>query len=130
MELFYNRLNYNNLLNILRTNQLARESLVYMVDFKRHKDLEVEPHSSSIEIYNEGISVFIYLFHGCVHEVYYQLELKSSNNHIISLSNFDAKSKVYKKVKYVSLDSWLNIMIEFSENSFCQDLKILKKIDL
>lgn len=57
MELHYDRLNYCYLANILEGNKLARESLVYLVDFKRHKDLEVKFKKYSIEIFSDHVSV-------------------------------------------------------------------------
>lgn len=128
MELFYDRLNYNNLLDILKRNKLAREALVYMVDFKRYKDLEVKPKRNSIEIYNKDVSVVIHLFFGCVHDEYIE-DKQQLNCYIISFSLYIAELLSCNQVKYLNINTWINIMIEFSEDSFCQDLKTIKNIN-
>ncbi|UAM98136.1 hypothetical protein K8354_17955 [Polaribacter litorisediminis] len=132
MELFYDRLHYNNLLDILKRNKLARESLVYMVDFKRHKDLEIKPKRYSIEIYNKDVSVVIYLFNGCVYDEYIEVK-QQLNCYIIDFSLYisglhNTEFGDYNRVKYININAWINLMIEFSEDSFCQDLKKLKKL--
>ncbi|UAM98134.1 hypothetical protein K8354_17945 [Polaribacter litorisediminis] len=133
MELLYDRLDYCFLADILKRNKLAREALVYLVDFKRHKNLEIKFKKHSIEIFNDDVSVSIFMFLGFENSEY--LEIKKKPNFYIVCFNFYSlkvnKNKNFvQNLKWLDKNTWFYALLEFSDDRICQDLRGIKNLNL
>lgn len=132
MELFYQKMNLNQLLKTLKENKKVRESLIYMITFKKIKKLKVLPKKHSIEIFNDEISVSILLYVGFELEEYNELKLKT-NYHIVSFNRYNKLiefKEFESEIKYINLYSWFYTILSFSKNKFCTDLKIIRDFNL
>ena len=59
MRLFYERLEHNELLWTLESNQTICKSLAYMVTFRDYQNLKVTAKQHSIEVFNDELILSI-----------------------------------------------------------------------
>ena len=105
MEFIYNRLEHCTLLDVLKNKEI-NQSLAYMVDFKKHKNLLVIPNTYSIEVSNDKITIIVILLIGFELVEYYKLK-ERTNVHIVSFNEACQTVFEFKKFK---------VMIDFAHN--------------
>ena len=102
MEIYYNHYRNNYLFDSLKNEEIA-ESLAYMVDFKKHKNLKITAKDFHIEIANADITIAVLVYVGFEGKEYEELQTKP-NFHVVS---FDQGTETYIefeniKVRYIN----------------------------
>lgn len=133
MELLYENLDYCILADLLKRNKLAREALIYLLDFKRRKKLEIKFKKHSIEIFNDDVSVSILMSFGFENSEY--LEIKQKNNFYIVCFNIKTleanKDKDFvQDLKWLDLNALFYHLLEFSNAKISHDLKTLLELKI
>lgn len=129
-QFYFPHLPNNLLLDILQEPEFA-ESLVNLIDNKRHSNLKVIPKPYSIEISNEEISISIVIYSGF--ELNEWLTLKNQpNSQLICLNSIITEMVEFKdlNIKYIDKLSWLFNTINNSENELVKRIKQLKNLPL
>ena len=133
MKLHYEKLDNSILQVLLEKNKLARKALVYLVDFKRHRNLQIKFKTHSIEIFNDVVSVSILLSIEFEESEYLEIKQKS-NFHIICFNiqtlEVCKDREFIKNLKWVDTYAWFNNLLEFAETRICCDLKTIKGLNL
>jgi hypothetical protein len=130
MELIYNHLHNNGLLNVLK-NEEINQSLAYMLDFKEHLDLKVTPKPFSIEIANNEITIAVLLYVGFEGAEYGELKTKP-NVHIVSFNKVSQTMCEFEalKIKHIDYLSLFFMSLSRSKNSKLLDYQALKNLGL
>jgi hypothetical protein len=129
-QFYFPHLPNNLLLDILQEPEFA-ESLVNLLDNKRHSNLKVTPKPHSIEISNEEINISIVIYSGF--ELNEWLTLKNQPNlHLICMSSIITEMVEFKdmNIKYIDKLTWLFNLINKSENELIKKIKRLKDLPI
>ncbi|HRG18886.1 MAG TPA: hypothetical protein PLP39_07325 [Flavobacterium lutivivi] len=131
MELIYENLENNILLETLKNNQTICKSLAYMLTFDIYEKLQVQPMKNSITIFNEKITISIILYVGYENEDL--VEFKNIKKlHIVSFSKVTKEmhefEKISNKIKFIEPKALFFTTLSLSNNDFCNDLKTLLNI--
>lgn len=131
MELFYERLEHDELLWALENNQTICKSLAYMVTFKEYQNLKVTPKQHSIEIFNDELVLSIILYVGFEQNEYIENKNKA-NFQIVSFNKVTNEmhefAELKNEIKFIEPKALFYTTLSFSENDFCNDLKIILDI--
>lgn len=131
MELFYERLEHDELLWALENNQTICRSLAYMVTFKEYQNLKVTPKQHSIEIFNDELVLSIILYVGFEQNEYIENKNKA-NFQIVSFNKVTNEmhefAELKNEIKFIEPKALFYTTLSFSENDFCNDLKIILDI--
>lgn len=132
MELFYERLEHNELLCALENNKTICKSLAYMATFRECENLKVSPKQHSIEIYAEELILSIILYAGYENNEYIE-NTNKPNVHIISFSRFTSSMQEFEKfrneIKFIEPKALFYTSLSFTNNNFCNDLKTILEIN-
>ncbi len=125
-DLPYSDLRHNSLLSLLKDNEI-NEALAFMLTNTKHTGLNVLPHTHSIEIYNEAITISVVFYVGYESAEY--LELKSRNNlHVVSFNNRTPTLWEFAQIniKYIDNLALLFTVLNQTENEFGKQMDRLK----
>lgn len=130
IEFFYERLEPNFLLDLLKNDDIAN-TLAYMVDFKNHKKLNVIPHKHSIEISNKEITIVVIFFVGFESDELKKLQLKN-NLHLITFSEVLPTMWEFEEleIKIINNISLLFQVLSRSKKSYGIMLNTLKNLNI
>lgn len=120
--------NYTHLYKLLKIEEFNC-SLAYMVDQKKHINLNVILKEHSVEVSNKDITIAIILFVGFENEEYEALKSKP-NLHIITFSEMVPEMVEFKNlnVKYYNQMSLLYTNLSISENVQNRRMRILRSL--
>lgn len=127
MELIYNHLHNNCLLDILKNDNI-KQSLAYMLDFNEHSDLKVTPKPFSIEIANNEITIAVLLYVGFEGAEYEALKTKP-NVHIVTFDKVTQNMFEFENInlKYINKTALFFTSLSRSENEEIINLRSLLK---
>jgi hypothetical protein len=128
MDLYYQRIEHNNLLDLLKHGEIS-SALAYIIDYTDHDNLTVIPKEHSIEVSNNTITIAIILFVGFEMEEYEALKHRE-NLHIVTFSNVVSEMLEFEKlnVKYVDNLALLFTTLSRSESPLAKNLFRLKSL--
>ena len=129
-QFYFPHLPQNILLDILQEAEFA-QSMVNLVDNKRHSNLKVIPKPHSIEISNDEILFSIILYSGF--ELNEWLTVKNHPYyHLICLSSIITEMCEFEgmNIKYIDKLNWLLNLINNSENELVKKIKRLKNLPI
>lgn len=128
MELIYNHLHNNCLLNVLKNEEIT-QILAYMLDFKEYSDLKVTPKPFSIEIANNEITIAVLLYVGFEGAEYEALKTKP-NVHVVSFNKVTQTMWEFENIKIKHFDymSLFFMSLSRSKNSDLKDYQALKNL--
>ncbi|GGD24423.1 hypothetical protein [Flavobacterium orientale] len=131
MNLFYERMEHNELLWSFETNQTLCKSLAYMTTFKEYDNFKVEPKKHSIEVFNDQITVSLLLYVGFENEEYVA-NCNLKNFHIVSFQKVTKEMIEFKmfenEIKYINSKALFFTALSFTENDLCDSMKTLLDI--
>lgn len=131
MNLFYERMEHNELLWSFETNQTLCKSLAYMTTFKEYDNLKVTPKKHSIEVFNDKITLSLLLYVGFEKDEYVA-NCNLQNYHIISFQKVTKEMiefKMFKnEIKFINSKALFFTALSFIENDLCGSLKTLIEI--
>ena len=132
MRLFYERLEHNELLWTLESNQTICKSLAYMVTFKDYQNLKVIPKQHSIEVFNDEIILSIILYVGFEQKEYIENKRKA-NFQIVSFKKVTNEmhefAELKNEIKFIEPKALFYTSLSFSSDDFCSNLKTILEIN-
>ncbi|WCM41596.1 hypothetical protein MG290_11650 [Flavobacterium sp. CBA20B-1] len=109
------------------------KALAYLLTFKEHQNLNVKPHTFSIELSNADIQIFI------IHTVFFQqkeyLKFKELKNvHFVSfgkeLAEMHEFSEMKNEIKFISKDMLMSTVEALTENNLVRSIQNFKELDV
>lgn len=109
------------------------KALAYLLTFKEHQNLNVKPHTFSIELSNADIQIFI------IHTVFFQqkeyLKFKKLKNvHFVSfgkeLAEMHEFSEMKNEIKFISKDMLMSTVEALTENNLVRSIQNFKELDV
>ena len=128
MELIYNHLHNNCLLDVLKNEEIT-QSLAYLLDFKEYSDLKITPKPFSIEIANDEVTIAVLLYVGFEGAEYETLKTKP-NVHVVAFDTVTQNMWEFEniKIKHIDYMSLFFMALSRSKNSNLKDFQALKKL--
>jgi hypothetical protein len=129
MEIYYNHYRNNYLFDSLKNEEIA-ESLAYMVDFKKHKNLKITAKDFHIEIANADITIAVLVYVGFEGKEYEELQTKP-NFHVVSFDQVSETMVEFEgiKIKYINKSALFYMALYRSEDEKVKGLKSILLID-
>jgi|GEM_PF-2637153 len=129
---YYNYLNYQACYEYLYLEPKFCEALAYLLTFKKIYDFKVIPHTSSIEISNNVIQIFIVLTGAFQFDKYDEVK-KLKNVHFVSFDRaIDERHEFFvmkNKIKFISIGTLMETVSALTKNGLVNKMQNFKEID-